>query len=227
MSPVEKGRYCNSCEKQVVDFSLMKDAELQAYINKSNEKVCGRFNTAQINRSLIPQKKDTGIFKHLWKLLLPGFFFSIKAAAQKALPQDLQGKDSVIRTGHKNMILGMVVMKIIPKEKKSLSKDTVITRQLVMKETYAVLNDEVKIYPNPVGAGNSCSLSFAKVQKGEYSATLTDINGKPVQQSKFYVPGENFLFHLDLNKEISAGAYLLRITNTTSKLFYNGKIVVE
>ena len=121
----------------------------------------------------------------------------------------------------------MVVMKIIPKEKKSLSKDTVITRQLVMKETYAVLNDEVKIYPNPVGAGNSCSLSFAKVQKGEYSATLTDINGKPVQQSKFYVPGENFLFHLDLNKEISAGAYLLRITNTTSKLFYNGKIVVE
>lgn len=226
MTPAEQGRYCAVCSKEVKDFSNMNDEKMQIFLNKTSGKVCGRFDTSQVNRELIAPENENGLFKHLWKLLLPGFFFAPKAFAQKAMPQDLQGKDSVVRTDHRDMILGMVAMKIIPKEKKVNKKDTVTAKQLVVKEKFPVINDKVKLYPNPV-AGNSCSLSFAEVEKGEYTAQLTDINGKLIQQSSFTVPDKNYVFHLDLVKGVSTGAYLLRIVNKDGKLFYNGKIVLE
>ena len=320
MSAAEKGRFCASCSKEVVDFSKMNDEQIQFYLNNVSGKVCGRFDSSQVNRVLAAPVHTTGLFKHLWKMLLPGFFFSVKAAAQKIILQDLQLKDSLVRTNPQPKILGMIATHTLPENKneqivkgkvvdilydspvvgatvliKGSKKGTITDNKgnfifniqgenkpaafvisavgyeikevyikdvlnqngavkikmqaapslgevvvtyrhkkskkpeikpAKIKETYAVVNDEVKIYPNPVEAGGSCSVSFAKVEKGNYTAQLTDINGKMIQQSAFYVPGENFLFHLDLTNEVIAGAYLLRVVNAAGKLFYNGKIVV-
>ncbi|MBI3718518.1 MAG: T9SS type A sorting domain-containing protein [Sphingobacteriales bacterium] len=325
MTPVEQGRYCDVCSKEVKDFTAMNDEQMQSYLNKTTDKVCGHFKASQINRELITAPRENGLFKHLWKLLLPGFFFAHKAFAQKTLPQNLQGKDSVVDYTHKRLVLGMVVkgIGIIPQEKgikiitgkviqkgsgdaiswvdiriddsvfcrtdvegrftlkiakdklngtikigavgyvsqelkvkkiiekegqqieiqlelamsggislvnpavKKTNQQVVKKEMSVVKEKYTVLNDKVKIYPNPVANGNTCSLQFNEVDKGEYTAILTNIDGRAVQQTTFTVPDKNYVFHLDLNKEVSAGAYLLRIMNKDGKLFYNGKIVLE
>lgn len=327
MTPAQKGRHCSSCNKEVVDFTSMNDGEVAHLINSMSGKVCGRFNQQQINRVLYtPAERNNGLFKHLWKLLLPGFFFSVKAQAQNKLPDGLQEKDAVLVTQNKRLVLGMVAMKVIPEEKKTVTfsgkvtdaesgaaipgvsiqfkgtkkglvtandgtfsfsstgssslntiivsalgyeskevdisnlmgaampaliielkqsevalvGDVVVTeiketpqvetatkKPVTVTEKYPVINDQVKIYPNPVEAGNSCALSFEKTAKGQYTAQLTDINGRLVQQSDFYVPGENYLFHLDINANVVPGAYLLRVMNASGKLFYNGKVMVQ
>ncbi|MBI2731040.1 MAG: carboxypeptidase-like regulatory domain-containing protein [Sphingobacteriales bacterium] len=320
MTAAEKGRFCASCFKEVMDFSLKTDEQIISYLNNANEKVCGRFESNQINRVLETPKKEYGFVRHLWTLLLPGFFFSTKSFAKKSASGDLQNKDSLVRTNPKPMILGMVARKIIPENKNEQiitgmvvdetnspiagasvylkgAKIGTVTDQLgnfsikiaakptdmilsvssvgftthevriarttkqepqiiklilktqamgevvvtkaparkkekpdkatTVKETYPVVNNDVKMFPNPVAAGAACSLSFGKIERGNFSAIVTDINGKLVQQSTFYVPMENYLFHFDLDKNIVAGAYLLRVINANGKLFYNGKIVVE
>lgn len=58
MLPDEKGKFCLSCNKTVVDFSNKSDEEIKyILIEKSKEKVCGRFKTQQLNRPL-EQKLD-------------------------------------------------------------------------------------------------------------------------------------------------------------------------
>lgn len=52
MTPAGKGRFCASCEKNVVDFTRSSDSEVLSYL-KENHNVCGRFDNSQLNRELI------------------------------------------------------------------------------------------------------------------------------------------------------------------------------
>lgn len=53
MTPSGCGRFCEACEKVVVDFSAMNDAQIAAYLKKhSGQETCGRFQTSQLNRAL-------------------------------------------------------------------------------------------------------------------------------------------------------------------------------
>ncbi len=50
MTPETQGRFCQACEKTVVDFSKMSDAEILQYFSKPKaEKVCGRFRSDQLS----------------------------------------------------------------------------------------------------------------------------------------------------------------------------------
>src|SRR5215210_3895186 len=55
MSPVEQGRFCNSCCKQVTDFSKMTDAEIIEVLSKASGKTCGRFTPDQLERPVIKE----------------------------------------------------------------------------------------------------------------------------------------------------------------------------
>lgn len=60
MTPVEQGRFCDSCSKRVVDFGKMSDNEIIRLIETAKEeKMCGRFNSSQLNRSIIPTPLPT------------------------------------------------------------------------------------------------------------------------------------------------------------------------
>jgi hypothetical protein len=50
LKKVEKGRYCASCEKVVVDFKMMTDKELLDYFKHYQGSVCGIFNPMQLDR---------------------------------------------------------------------------------------------------------------------------------------------------------------------------------
>ncbi len=53
MHPDEKGRFCNSCQKSVYDFSNKTNDEILYVLNeKKAEKVCGRFRVAQVNKPI-------------------------------------------------------------------------------------------------------------------------------------------------------------------------------
>lgn len=54
MSPTEKGRFCDVCTKEVVDFTNKTSEEIQKYfVEKKDKKVCGRFKNEQLDKVTI------------------------------------------------------------------------------------------------------------------------------------------------------------------------------
>jgi len=83
MTQAEQGRFCNSCQKQVTDFTSMTDAQLAAFFKKrSTASVCGRFYQDQLDRDMqIPTRRIPWV-KYFFQFALPTFLMSAKAAAQ-------------------------------------------------------------------------------------------------------------------------------------------------
>jgi hypothetical protein len=71
MTPTEKGRFCAQCTKTVHDFTAMSDSELIRLLEKSQEKVCGRFTPQQLDRSIEAKQpaKNTPLYHALAGLI--------------------------------------------------------------------------------------------------------------------------------------------------------------
>lgn len=54
MTPNAQGRFCDSCRKTVVDFSIMPDHMILRFLEQSKGSVCGRMTGKQLNRELQP-----------------------------------------------------------------------------------------------------------------------------------------------------------------------------
>ena len=64
MTPADKGRFCATCQKCVVDFTAMTDAEIVRYLNQNKGNNCGRFTPEQLNRDLeTPNRWTTPLSK--------------------------------------------------------------------------------------------------------------------------------------------------------------------
>src|SRR5258706_3546393 len=83
MSQADKGRFCASCQKQVIDFTRMSDSQLAAFFKKpSTGSVCGRFYGDQLERDIdIPGERLPWV-KYFFQFALPAFLLSMKATAQ-------------------------------------------------------------------------------------------------------------------------------------------------
>jgi hypothetical protein len=84
MTPVQQGRFCQSCCKEVVDFTLMTDQAIIDFLSKPRGKTCGNFSTDQLNRAITepatPAKKR--IWVVMFSFLIP-LFISTKSKAQR------------------------------------------------------------------------------------------------------------------------------------------------
>ena len=55
MTPTEIGKFCSSCQKEVIDFSVMSDQEIRKILTKSKETPCGNFKNTQLNRPIVDE----------------------------------------------------------------------------------------------------------------------------------------------------------------------------
>lgn len=97
MTPSQQGRFCSACAKEVVDFTAMSDNELLEYfLQKKDEKVCGRMYPDQLSRPVTkiiwPKKKKWWYWQYAAMFLL----FLSKTGSAKA-----QGTIKVISTQKK------------------------------------------------------------------------------------------------------------------------------
>ena len=83
MTSREQGRHCASCQKTVVDFTGMRDAQLVRFFEEygKHESICGRVRTEQVQRPLVHASSTPS-----WKwatLLLTGLTMGTAATAQE------------------------------------------------------------------------------------------------------------------------------------------------
>lgn len=82
MSKNDGGKHCESCNKNVVDFSQLNDSEIIKYLSKNNSsKICGRLETHQLSRII---KADINHKPKFNKLIAALFLFG---AAKSAVAQ--------------------------------------------------------------------------------------------------------------------------------------------
>ncbi len=64
MTPDATGRFCNNCQKSVIDFTLWSDAQLYQFFSKETRQVCGRFYMSQVNRPIaIPPQPHSRLYR--------------------------------------------------------------------------------------------------------------------------------------------------------------------
>jgi hypothetical protein len=82
MQPNDSGRFCNACEKTVIDFTKMSDEDFVAYFQHIKPFSCGRFSERQLDIQ-IPKKSSP---------LLPFWKMNKYVAASMIAAAGLSGK---------------------------------------------------------------------------------------------------------------------------------------
>ncbi len=115
MTNTQKGKFCNVCAKEVFDFTKYSDNEIIKKFSKTDDNLCGRFTTVQLNKKWIePIEKPSNFAYYIFSGLLSLFVFnSDKVFAQiktqtsihtskeyTSIPlKNTQSKDSIITKG--------------------------------------------------------------------------------------------------------------------------------
>jgi hypothetical protein len=95
----EKGGFCNSCEKEVIDFSKMTSDEIINYFKiNSNTKTCGKFNKKQFETlSLSNQpKRKLSFFGGIGLACLSFFTFGTLQAQQQTIKKEIKQAQKAI-----------------------------------------------------------------------------------------------------------------------------------
>lgn len=94
MTPVDKGRFCAACQKNVIDFTKASDREIANAIN-SNKSLCGRFSTSQLERDLVVPKEKSPV----WTAVAAGVLSFVTLGSYKASAQEtLKTEQAVSKT---------------------------------------------------------------------------------------------------------------------------------
>jgi hypothetical protein len=119
MIPDETGRHCSSCAKSVVDFTGMSDEEVKHFfLNKKEERVCGRFKQTQLQQIVIELPKNIfSIQMPLWKKFLAACLivfsttlFSCETKINDRTAQNTQTKDLKTDSISNDIYLGGIAL---------------------------------------------------------------------------------------------------------------------
>ncbi|MEN9549273.1 MAG: hypothetical protein RIR12_1864 [Bacteroidota bacterium] len=177
MSTVEKGKYCGSCQKQVIDFTNMSDRQLAEFFKKpSTGSLCGRFMTDQLERKLTIPKKRLPWLQYFFTVAIPAFFIS-KIAAQQG--PKIVGKiayrpvkDTVKLTTIQPVIkLGEVSSTILPvnTNKATSNNNLPICKEVVNATIHGKIIDENgQPIPNATLLFNTRGNTIVADKKGEF-----------------------------------------------------------
>ena len=105
MTPTQQGKFCASCNKQIVDFSLMTDNQLLNFLSHQPGKLCGRFDAEQLQRPLVETRIEKK--KSWWMaLMMPLLFLFERSSGQTTC---ISKSDTTVETEiSKRIVLGKI-----------------------------------------------------------------------------------------------------------------------
>ena len=212
MTPVEKGRFCGSCQKQVVDFSDMSDRQVAEFFKKpSTGSVCGRFMTDQLDRAIEIPKKRMPWVKYFFQIALPAFLVSMKVSASKTQGEikvnKISSKDTTKKEGvfaDTRITLGMVAR---PKSIKPFMGDTIVTPvkepiPVVQGEIAVVDKKNIPVCTNEIIAGTISIVRENRIDnenRKNFKGQIINEQGEPVPFASIETGKPRFIFVADEN----------------------------
>lgn len=88
MNAHQQGKFCDSCQKAVIDLTTKSDQEILRLYKLNNGKMCGRVNSNQLNRPMDVREEQSMFSTKLSKAAASVALFSI-------LQNDVNGQDSI------------------------------------------------------------------------------------------------------------------------------------
>jgi hypothetical protein len=256
MTPNEQGRFCDACQKTVVDFSAMSDKELLEYVaNVSGYNACGRFSSHQLNREIKTAENIRRFsWAYVWNILLATFMIT-EADAQGRAPRKRAIVPSVInRPDTGNMAISTIGYKaqtfdikdnrydqhpvinplLLPELKGRVGGYSVTVKTPLKERVSRVINNciptplkrNVAIYPNPVLRGNLTRLKLA-LPKDDYKLEVLSTSGQVMLVLPLYIQTKEQLFGLPTRAAWNAGSYWVRISSNTTKKVFQSKLLLQ
>lgn len=165
MTPREQGRFCDSCQKCVVDFTGFSDEELYRYIaTHKGRNLCGRFNNTQLGRQVFKPQTRRKYFQWVMSLGFVVFLtnlFGIDAKAQETVNKEWQQK---------------------PDKKNDNKKDSVGTQQTLTKEEIEAIptRSTVNVVSTNVGGFSVHDEEAVEISGARREGTIYIIDGVQV-----------------------------------------------
>ena len=122
MTAQQGGRFCENCQKKVIDFSALSDREIVRHFQNQTAPVCGRLSQYQLNRVLLPQPPKP---RFGWlAAFLPLSLWGATAAAQS------------VNAPAFSQIEKPIVKKDIPQKSEKVRKSSTCTVSGIIKNTF-------------------------------------------------------------------------------------------
>jgi hypothetical protein len=196
MSAVQKGRFCNVCSKDVIDFTKFTDDEIVEYFQRrsdiKSEKICGRFKASQIESPIKKVEVPMNSFYRLenshqmvlWVMMVLIGVFSVSChdAPQMGKMQiqendQKQDQNRLLDTGKSEIILMGDTVYNVPQKK----------NPIIPKVIKGEVSEEIHVMGEPMMQGGGEILDDAQInvpQKGfqdslkHSDSVMTIIKGK-------------------------------------------------
>lgn len=238
MTPKEQGRFCASCSKVVVDFSVMTDRQVLDYFSNYTGSTCGRFANDQLNRVIDPQvRRPKGWLRYMLAAILPAVFLGSKSYAQgeprppqpdtTTVPMTVgdiewEGIDTSVMVAPDTIetpIYDTVLCEF---------SDVIVTAGITLVEveiipesafdrftrfiTDTLRGQSFNLYPNPARAGGAINISY-KITKGDYYIQVLDANGRLMQQQAVNLNNDVNSIAFRLSTHYAKGQYMLLLAD--------------
>ncbi|WP_439150878.1 carboxypeptidase-like regulatory domain-containing protein [Winogradskyella sp.] len=115
--PTKKGSFCDSCQKEVINFTKMNSEEIVTYFKtKSSQNTCGRFSEQQLNSSFNTHKRSNyySFFTGIAMAVLSFFSITLAEAQEQDKTGTLKDDSKVedLKNKQKITVKGTVTTKI-------------------------------------------------------------------------------------------------------------------
>lgn len=225
MSEKASGRFCGSCQHEVIDFSVMTDQQIISYLATANTKTCGRFADNQLSRELVPNKQ---IIKKNWQWLLAAItgliFSSEKTMAANIYKQvNYIGMTNLIE---KNPLKDTSLTPILQSGEKmkhdlngGINEGPMIMGKLEIFGKLDVQCNVVSLAKKMLGQ----DLFTAKIDKkqmhiqpkyaGKYLVELYNADSKLINHNNIHTSKNKEMIILEIDKNVEPGNYYIRLVN--------------
>ncbi|WP_158638383.1 carboxypeptidase-like regulatory domain-containing protein [Panacibacter ginsenosidivorans] len=186
MTPEGKGRFCDSCSKQVVDFSLMSDQQVLNYFKNASGKTCGRFANDQLQRPMVEVAEQK---KKVWWVaaVMPLLMLFGRVNAQKKIGKVKLGTPVKVIPDNRPEIMEKVSPEIIPvydtiAEPVKAMGDTILsytTNELIIKGTLTDM-EKGDVLPYASIVVKNSKIGTASDMNGNFSLKMKNNGVLPV-----------------------------------------------
>lgn len=161
--PAQSGRFCKSCQKEVIDFRKMSDQQIINYFKNNNNETCGILKKSQLkNYEVDANIKGSRSLKYITAASLALFSLMSVSNANAQVPNDKTEisprKTMAVAVSELDLVQGHVVTGMISDETSPIPGANIVLKNTTTGTTTNF--DGVFKFPKPLKTGDVLVVSY-------------------------------------------------------------------